>query len=156
MPALIPAVGVRSPEATNRQRTALIAAKRGSCQLSHGGSSPGTQVAARVTRPGGRGAKLAGAAPFGSRRSSVMRTRPPRTWLPPDGSALLLGRAGLGDPAMLLRHQSGRHHRGDRRLQLVLPAAHYLVVAAHHRLEACPRDIGRVVLVRLAYLGVGH
>lgn len=44
----------------------------------------------------------------------------------------------------------------DRRLQLVVPAAHHITVATHHDVETHSRDIGRIVLLGLSHLCIQH
>src|SRR3712207_8524706 len=66
-----------------------------------------------------------------------MIRRPPRSTLFPYTT---LFRSLL----VLFGEHAGRRHRGNRGLQLVLPAADHIPVAPHHRIESDPGDLGRV------------
>ena len=53
------------------------------------------------------------------------------------------------------QHLRGGHQR-DRGLELVVPSGHYVTLAGHHRLKALFGDVGGIVLLALADLGVEH
>jgi hypothetical protein len=61
-----------------------------------------------------------------------------------------------GRLSVLCREPGGGGDVRDRGLQLVLPAAHHIAVAAHHRVEAGLRHVGGVVFFLCADLGVHH
>src|SRR3954470_16119669 len=106
-------------------------------------------------------------APARGRRSARRTPRSPNVPDPntvpqPEGyrdcviGALSARRPRLRLLAVHLGRPAGRDDVGDRRLELVLPAGDDVALAVHHRLEAALRDVGRVVLLRGAELGVHH
>src|SRR4051812_34349238 len=70
--------------------------------------------------------------------------------------ASFLARSRLRHLAVLLGEHARGSDTGDRGVELVLPAAHHVAVAAHHRVEPDARDVRRIVLLGLADLRVQH
>ena len=67
---------------------------------------------------------------------------------------LLAPLAGLGLLAVLFGEHRRRRDVGNRRLQLVMPAADDIPVSAHHCFETRSRDVGGIVLLALTDLGI--
>ena len=65
-------------------------------------------------------------------------------------------RAGRGHFAVLLGEHAGGRDVRDGALELVLPAAHHVAIAAHHGVEASLCDVGGIVLLLRADFGVEH
>src|SRR6478672_12699434 len=65
-------------------------------------------------------------------------------------------RAGRGHFTVLLGEYAGGRDVRDGALELVLPAAHHVAIAAHHGVEASLCDVGGIVLLLRADFGVEH